>query len=112
MRTNPTTGASPPDAPAPLEALEVTLADLPGSWSCDVLKDEGTGLSALLMPEDGDRFAAAVLLEQVDGEWKLTGHRWDRFQTVVTFGDLAGALNHLRGIAKEAAQAGGSARLN
>lgn len=76
------------------------------------LLDEGTGLRALLIPEDEDRFAASFLLEQVDGGWQLTGHRWDRFEPAMAFGELGHVIDHVQGVALAASRAGGSTRLN
>ena len=83
-------GGRPHISDIDLEAYRRAIAAIPGGWTMDVLDE--TKLSAVLMPEHGDRFCSTYLLEFEYCLFTLHAHHWDEFTLVGIFGSLQEAM--------------------
>lgn len=95
---------------AELAWLEEQAQALPGDWSLDVVRDPAE-LSAVLLPGDGDRFAATFLLDRVAGGYRLLACRWDETPPGDVFPTLADAMAQVANAAQRAAGSAPSTRL-
>ncbi len=86
---------------ADLAWLATALRALPGSWSVAPV-EEPDELFAVLLPEEGDRFAAAFLIDTVAESYRVRAYRWDGVQEVGLFPSLDACL----GPVADAAEAG------
>ena len=85
-------------------ALDELVALLAGGWTVEIL--EGPRFNAVLLPDNGDRFAPAYLIEETDGGFGLKAHRWDELRPVGVFATLEQALEPIREVALLADRAG------
>lgn len=90
---------------AELAWAENQLRAVPGQWSLDVVRDPAE-LSAVLQPQEGDRFAPTFLLDRLLTGYRLVPCRWDEVEPATVFVTLAEALEHVASVAFAAEQAG------
>ena len=76
---------------AELAWLKTQIRALPGGWRLDIVRDPAE-LSAVLLPEDGDRFAATFLIDRVAAGYRLTACHWDEVRPAGVFPTLAALL--------------------
>jgi hypothetical protein len=63
----------------------------PGGWTLEIVADP-MELSAVLLPEGGDRCAATFLIDRVESGIRVMACRWDALNPVGVFPSLDAAL--------------------
>ena len=90
--------------PAELVWLANRIGALPGGWSLETIETP-CDRYAILLPAEGDRFAASFLIDRVPAGYRVSACRWDGMQPAGLFQSLAECLAPVM----EAAQAGAKA---
>ena len=76
---------------------------LPGDWTLEPVA-EPAELSAILLPAEGDRFAATFLVDRVEDGIRVMACRWDVMHAVGVFPMLEAAWASIATAATSAAQ--------
>jgi hypothetical protein len=74
---------------------------LPGKWSLEIISDPAE-LSAALLPNQGDSFAATYLMDRAAEGYRISACRWDELCPVGVFATLADGLAHVARVAASA----------
>jgi hypothetical protein len=89
---------------ADLAWLREQLRALPGGWVVEAV-EEPDDLSAVLLPTDGDRFAATFLIDRRTDGYRVMACRWDAMTLIGVFPTLAASLAPVAASAMAASQA-------
>jgi hypothetical protein len=88
---------------AELAWLTTQTRHLPGGWTLETVA-EPADLSAILLPEGGDRFAATFLIDRVPAGLRVMACRWDAMTPVGIYQTLDAAWAPITAAASAAAQ--------
>jgi hypothetical protein len=83
--------------------VDQEIRTLPGGWNVEVIRDPGE-FSVVLLPADGDRFAATFLIHRVREGYRLMASSWDELSAVGVFPGLTDAFAHVAAAAATAAR--------
>jgi hypothetical protein len=89
---------------AELAWLAAQIRPWPGGWTLETVAEPGE-LSAILLPAEGDRFAATFLVDRVESGIRVMACRWDIMDKVGVFPTLDAALAPIAAASASAAQA-------